>query len=436
MTIIYWFRRDRRLSDNPALLHAITLANELGNALLPVTLNEDNPQTAWGFPRIGPHRLAFEAQSLAGLQTSLKALGSNLYQPIKPGVAGLIELATQTQASTVVCEAIYAPQELDEITQLQNAGIDVIAIEQSTMLPREDLPFDIHKTPVVFSEFRRAVEKAKCLPRRPLATPTSLLPLPANILAASPYFGSTDDLTSDLPALDTRSTFPYQANGWHGDETTAQAHLTHYFSSKLPQQYKETRNGLIGKDYSTKFSPWLAVGSLSAPQIWEALQTHEATHGSNDSTYWIWFELLWRDHFRLMMQRFGRMFFVRSGLAKEPMPIRAHNAQGFSRWRTGNTGNAFIDAAMRELAVTGYLSNRMRQNVASYLIHDLGGDWLAGAAWFEHCLIDFDVHSNQGNWAYIAGVGTDPRGGRRFNPEKQAHDYDRDATYRQLWNTP
>jgi deoxyribodipyrimidine photo-lyase len=92
-----------------------------------------------------------------------------------------------------------------------------------------------------------------------------------------------------------------------------------------------------------------------------------------------------------------------------------------------------VDAGMHELAATGYLSNRLRQIVASYLIHDLACDWRAGAAWFEAQLIDFDVYSNQGNWLYIAGRGTDPRGGRRFNPQKQAHDYDPDGHYRALW---
>jgi deoxyribodipyrimidine photo-lyase len=88
---------------------------------------------------------------------------------------------------------------------------------------------------------------------------------------------------------------------------------------------------------------------------------------------------------------------------------------------------------MRELAGTGFLSNRLRQNVASYLIHDLRCDWRAGAAWFESRLIDFDVFSNQGNWLYLSGRGTDPRGSRRFNPDKQALDYDPLGVYRQLW---
>jgi len=88
---------------------------------------------------------------------------------------------------------------------------------------------------------------------------------------------------------------------------------------------------------------------------------------------------------------------------------------------------------MHELQATGYLSNRLRQVVASYLIYDLAGDWRAGAAWFEKQLVDYDVYSNQGNWLYIAGLGTDPRGGRQFNPQKQTQDHDPKGTYRTSW---
>jgi len=89
---------------------------------------------------------------------------------------------------------------------------------------------------------------------------------------------------------------------------------------------------------------------------------------------------------------------------------------------------------MRELAATGFLSNRLRQNVASWLIHDLRCDYRAGAAWFESQLIDYDPCSNQGNWLYLAGRGTDPRAGRRFDPDKQARDYDSAGRYVDLWN--
>jgi deoxyribodipyrimidine photo-lyase len=103
------------------------------------------------------------------------------------------------------------------------------------------------------------------------------------------------------------------------------------------------------------------------------------------------------------------------------------------QWCQGASGERLIDAGMRELAQTGYLSNRLRQNVASYLVHDLTGDWRAGAAWFEHQLVDFDIYSNQGNWLYVSGRGTDPRIGRRFDSDRQARQYDVDGAYRRLW---
>jgi deoxyribodipyrimidine photo-lyase len=438
MTIIYWFRRDRRLSDNPALEQAIRSATQTQRRLLPVTLRTADESTPWGFNRTGAHRHAYETQSLTGLHQSLQAKNSGLHLPNTPGIAGLIDLAHATGTREVYCEAIHAPQELAEVAQLRDAGIRVESVEQSALLPSEDLPFDVQRTPSVFSEFRRQVEKAETRPRTPLGAPENLPALPTVLSGANAY--EATPWLNNPPQLDARSALPYQSTPWHGDEATGQAHVVQYFSSARPSTYKTSRNGLIGTDYSTKFSAWLATGALSAAQIWQALQAYESEHGSNDSTYWIWFELLWRDHFRLMMRRFGNALFRYHGLSKTASATastdpRTPNTQGFERWCIGQTGQAFVDAGMRELAATGYLSNRMRQNVASYLVHDLGGDWRAGAAWFEHCLVDFDVHSNQGNWAYIAGVGTDPRGGRRFNLEKQAHDYDRDASYRKLWST-
>lgn len=409
---------------------AIKAAAASNQALLPLTLLEPNEPTAWGFVRRGRHRQVFEAQALAGLADSFKLQDSGLYQPDTPGMDGLIDVAKRNRASLIVCEQIHAPQEQQELQALQEAELKLHTIEQSALLPANHLPFEPQDTPPIFSEFRRAVEKAGSQPRQTLPVKRPLPPLPTSVAAAKPW-----DESIEVQSADHRSSFPYQDPHWRGDEASAQSHLSRYFASDKPRHYKQTRNGLTGTDYSTKFSPWLAVGSISAPQIWQALKDHEREHGANDSTYWIWFELLWRDHFRLMMQRFGKRLFMRSGLAHVPRVDRTWSTEGFECWRLGQTGHALIDAGMRELAATGYLSNRMRQIVASYLIHELQGDWLAGAAWFEHCLIDFDVHSNQGNWAYIAGVGTDPRGGRQFNPDKQARDHDPDGHYRQLWST-
>ena len=156
--------------------------------------------------------------------------------------------------------------------------------------------------------------------------------------------------------------------------------------------------------------------------------------GANEGTYWLVFELLWRDFFQFTFAKHGPALFLRKGLT-DALPSSDQDQGRFQTWCEGRTGEPFIDANMRELAATGWMSNRGRQNAASFLIHDLGLDWRMGACWFERLLIDHDPCSNWGNWAYIAGVGNDPRGGRRFDPQDQAARYDPDGTYVRHWSS-
>jgi deoxyribodipyrimidine photo-lyase len=303
----------------------------------------------------------------------------------------------------------------------------------------------LQRLPDMFTAFRHAVEKAGVLPASPLPLPAAIPPLPeslelSTLSATLPQHDSQQPIPGlGLPAMaaDPRSSFPYRTPAYAGGTSAAAAHVASYFERKLAHTYKATRNGLSGTDYSSKFSPWLASGALSARSIYQSLKQFETQHGANDGSYWLWFELLWRDYFRFLHCQRGVTLYRAQGLANATLdPTLAappHHAASFRRWCLGETGEAMVDAGMHELAATGYLSNRLRQIVASYLIHDLACDWRAGAAWFEAQLIDFDVYSNQGNWLYIAGRGTDPRGGRRFNPQKQAHDYDPDGHYRALW---
>jgi deoxyribodipyrimidine photo-lyase len=134
-----------------------------------------------------------------------------------------------------------------------------------------------------------------------------------------------------------------------------------------------------------------------------------------------------------MMKKYRHRFFLQNGIKTTEPHFVPHNSAAFNKWVDGRTGNNFIDANMRELKLTGWMSNRGRQNVASYLCHHLKQDWRWGAAYFEQQLIDYDVCSNWGNWAYLAGVGNDPRGSRVFNIEKQAAEYDPDKAYQKLW---
>jgi deoxyribodipyrimidine photo-lyase len=198
------------------------------------------------------------------------------------------------------------------------------------------------------------------------------------------------------------------------------------------KEYKQTRNGMLGADYSSKFSPWLAQGCLSPRYVHEEVRRYESGRVKNDSTYWLVFELLWRDFFRFIAAKHGDRLFRKSGLQGIAIPWR-EDREAFEAWRQGKTGYPLIDAGMRELAATGFLSNRGRQNVASFLTKNLGVDWRMGAEWFESLLIDYDVCSNWGNWNYTAGVGNDARGLRYFNTVKQSREYDPGGAYIRYW---
>jgi len=422
MIAIYWFRQDLRLHDNPALLLAISATD----TLLPVCTALADQPSPWVSQRVGRHRRALMAQAQSALRQSLQAKGSDLLCLTGDAVSALTDTARQFNIRRIYCEAIAAPEEQAEVAALRAQGLEVVTHWQSSLLLPAQLPFKAAALPGIFSQFRNQVERAGCEPDLPVPAPEQLPPCPALPLAA--------EIADGAEVMEPRSSFPYHEPAFSGSEQAGLAHLERYFGSALPQRYKLTRNELTGTDYSTKFSPWLAIGALSPRQIHSALKTHEQVYGANDSTYWIWFELLWRDYFRFLHVQHGQQLYAASGL-NAAAPRRKHNAAGFTRWCSGNTGEPLVDAAMNELAASGYLSNRLRQLVASYLIHDLGGDYRAGAAWFESQLLDYDVYSNQGNWLYIAGRGTDPRGGRRFNPEKQTREHDPEGRYRRLWST-
>ena len=424
-TLIYWFRNDLRLADNLAMTRACAAATHI----LPVYCHPSpNELAPWGFARIGTHRRHFLAGTLADLKSQLRLRGSDLIELQGQPQDILVRVASAVGATSIFCEAIAAPEEEDEIAALRASGITVDTTWQSTLLSPDELPFTPQRMPDVFTAFRHALERAEALPTIPLTIPAKIPPLPnlPTLPDAVLPFASLPELKRE-----TRSSFPYHLAAFSGGASAANAHLDQYFARKLAHTYKATRNGLSGTDYSSKFSPWLASGALSPRTAYAALKRFEAKHGANDGSYWLWFELLWRDYFRILHLKHGKKLYRARGLSSQADP--AHHPDAFARWCGGKTGEPLIDAGMRELAATGYLSNRLRQNVASYLIYDLGCDWRAGAAWFEAQLIDYDVYSNQGNWLYIAGRGTDPRDGRRFNPQKQARDYDPNGAYQTLW---
>lgn len=300
----------------------------------------------------------------------------------------------------------------------------------STLYHRDDLPFgasggkgDIGQLPAVFSQFRKAVE-TQCSVREALSAPKSMAPMPGGpfldtlFQVATTADGNAASSFTAVPLDDwlraVQCTPDPRGIALPGGETHALARLNHYlFESNAIATYKDTRNGLIGMDYSSKFSAYLAHGCLSPREIYHAIQRYTAAPSQSpptDGPYWMTFEIIWRDFFKFVAIQHGHRLFMRSGFCRVVDRPWSQNAIQFEQWRTGKTGVPWVDAGMRELAATGCLSNRMRQNVASFLTHSLGIDWRLGAAWFESVLVDHDVEVNYGNWQYVAGVGNDPRG--------------------------
>ena len=424
MRALYWFRNDLRLNDNLSLNLALKKSDEILFVYIHDIANEKN--SPWGFKKMGEHRKLFLSQGLKELNQNLEKYSHSLNVYIDDSVSILKKLVTKHKIDTIFCESIEAFDEKKQIELLGDDKIDVITYFQSSLFIKNQLPFDINDLPNVFTDFRKALEQQNIKPNKPVSLSKNIFSI---VSIKDSKFVELDNKFNEY----TKSSFPITDKNFMGGEESGILYLKNYFQTEKPGIYKKTRNELMGVDFSTKFSPWLSMGYFSARQVFFFLDEYEDKEIKNESTYWIFFELLWRDYFRFIIGKFGRKIFYKQGLNFFKADVK-HSTINLNLWKNGETDNKFINAGMTELKETGFISNRMRQIVASYLINELSCDWRAGAAWFESQLIDYDVCSNQCNWAYIAGCGTDLRGGRHFNVEKQRKTYDPHSEYENFWN--
>ena len=428
-TILYWLRNDLRIHDN------VILSTKLSSndRLIPIYIfdNRFNEKHPLGFPRISSYRKKFLLETLSDLKNSFNKLKSDLLIYYGQPEVIIPKIASKYGVDIVYCTKEHSHEEIEhEVLVNKNLGnIPLKCVEQLTLIHPEHLPFDIKNVPDTFSAFRKAVEKELKI-RSPFDGPKRLPPLPESFKNNNFDF-SLEFTQFHALKMDKRSAFNFR-----GGETEGLNRLKDYIWNKgLITNYKNTRNGMIGSDYSSKFSPWLALGALSPRIIYSEVNRFEREVLKNESTGWMIFELIWRDYFRFITMKYGNKLFSKSGI-KNFSKEYSNSYHLFNKWLSAKTGNDFIDANMKELNATGFMSNRGRQNAASYLVHDLDIDWRWGAAYFESQLIDYDVCSNWGNWMYVAGVGNDPRPNRKFNTSLQARKYDPEYQYRDLWLKP
>ncbi|KAF8250441.1 cryptochrome [Wilcoxina mikolae CBS 423.85] len=498
--LILLLRRDLRLHDNP-LFHALSHKTHHHSHLLPIYIFNPShieisgflsfPDQKSPYPecrsligrfwKCGPHRTIFIAESVWDLKQSLKKLGSDLVLRVGPPdeviesiIRGVQEGGSADVVGVWMAEAVGSEEKKEEMgvrKAVEKEGVVFKSFEDGSYL------YGLYEVPDVFTSFRKTVEPLRKTIPEPLPLPKSLNPIPSTPVAQQldPFTipttleGLIKALKSPLsdlglPGGGAPLTLPPGAKTAHpftGGETSAKNRVHHLLSTGAISTYKDTRNGLLGEDFSCKFAAYFAQGCLSARLVHKAmcafeegnswtsvlgLNSQDTPHpptppgfakGENKGTASIRFELLWRDYFRLCALKFGQNVFSLSGYRGDTdykWKSLGEARDAFSRFQRGCTGMGLVDASMRELYLTGWTSNRARQNVASYLAKRMGVDWRLGAEWYEMLLVDYDMASNWGNWQYNAGVGNDPRGeGRVFNQVKQGRDYDKGGEYVRTW---
>jgi deoxyribodipyrimidine photo-lyase len=383
-------------------------------------------ETFWGWKKMEVYRAQFLIQTLQDLQNNLAKNGIQLYVFQDTASNSFQKIRQEFCFDTIVTQHEWTDEESTIENQLQELypNIKWEKFYDQFLISPDDLPFAIHDLPSVFTSYRKKVEQYWAVKKENLIPKTIFKIINLSFSKSIP---SLEELGYQKITIDKRTAFPF-----FGGETEALNHLQRYiWEYQQVLTYKNTRNELVGVQYSTKLSPWLANGSLSARTIYHQIKEFENKIVANESTYWVLFELLWRDFFKCVSLKFGNQLFHKNGIIDRKYPWKISET-AIKNWINGQTAYDFVNANMIELKNTGWMSNRGRQNVASYFAKEKEQDWRIGASYFEAMLIDYDVHSNYGNWMYISGVGNDPRD-RKFNIALQASNYDPDNKYQNLW---
>ena len=419
---LVWFRNDLRVDDHNGLKLALNNSNKVVGfyCFNPKVFSENK----LGFKKTDVFRTKFLIETVDNLKENLKKNNISLIIKIGNPVEELSNVITQHNISNIYLQKEWTKEEYDEEALLKSKLTNVLFHSTYDQFLYHPDDVDNQFISDVFTNFRKYCEKKVDV--RNLTFNSDKLNS-ENLLKENYEVPSLDQLGFDDFILDNRSAFNFS-----GGSDSAKERLDQYlWKSRKINYYKQTRNGLIGLDYSSKFSPWLANGSISPREIYLEIKEYEKDILKNQSTYWLVFELIWRDYFKYISLKYGSKIFKIGGILEKHYEW-SDDVRIFKEWTEGRTVEPFVNANMIELNSTGWMSNRGRQNVASFLAKELKIDWRWGASYFESKLIDYDVHSNYGNWMYVSGVGNDPRD-RKFNIKFQAERYDPLNKYQNMW---
>ncbi len=427
MLSIWWIRRDLRLSDNPALQEALKIGPVIPVFILDPHLLERTPA----------RRQQFLLNGLAELDTELQRRGSGLViRRGKPEIE-LLNLIIETGAQAIYAEEDYTPYARVRDERLSQS-LPLILIQGQTVhhpasvLKPDGSPY------TVFTPFSKAWKALLPASLAPLPAPEHFPPvtLPASAgLSDYPFERSASESASSIHSVPSSASLFRSVVHFPPGEKEALRRLYQFTQSSIAN-YHETRNRL-DLEGTSALSPYIRFGMISMRQaaaaaIQQLPSPAGRGDGSEGATTWL-NELIWREFYIAILYHFPHVSKTAFNPALANIPWRNDKAE-FEAWKEGRTGVPVVDAAMRQLRVTGWMHNRARMIVASFLVKDLLINWQWGERWFMDNLLDGDPAANNGGWQWTAGTGTDAAPYFRiFNPVLQSQKFDPNGNYIRKW---
>lgn len=409
MASIFWFNQDLRLSDNPALIQAC-----LAGKILPIYI----------LPHEGQHGFKIGKASQIYLHHSLKKLNESLNNQLNfykgEAKAIILALVKQYNITAVFCSRSIEPWTIalhhEVKSSLQALNIPLHIIHSAYLWEPEKIKNEQGSYYKVFSAYKRKTELFK--PRPPFPRPSNL-----DLIKDLSHSSKLDD-------LNLISNQPWErkiAKYWTVGEKAALEKLNHFLKNGL-FGYKIGRDQ-PGKEQTSKLSMNLHFGEISPYQVWDAVQKVHSAHLSEEDRHHFLSELTWREFSAYLTHHFKHLDKNNFQAKFNAFPWINHE-EFLEAWKKGQTGYPIIDAGMRELWETGYMHNRVRMIVASFLVKNLMIHWHFGQDWFWHCLVDADLANNSASWQWVAGSGADAAPYFRiFNPITQGEKFDANGSY-------
>ena len=416
--VIIWFRQDLRLTDNPALYAAY----EKGHPIIPLYILDDENAEEW---KMG-------AASRVWLHHSLEALNKDLsgHLVIEKGNAAnvLPDIIARTKAAGIYWNRCYEPWRIKRDESIKSFlkenmdGLDIQSFNGSLLWEPWTIKNQAGDPYKVFTPFY----KKGCLqqaedPRKPFERPTRLT------------YGDTNGLGCDvndlhlLPAKE-RNWDERLVSHWNISEDGAQKRLQDFLNNGL-SHYKKGRDHPAA-DSTSRLSPYLHFGQISPNTAWYAAKEHGTAKGWTSDRDHFLSELAWREFSYSLLYHFPSIPWENLQEKFNAFPWKSQESNDLKNWQQGRTGYPIVDAGMRQLWETGYMHNRVRMIVGSFLVKNMLTHWHRGEEWFWDCLVDADLANNSASWQWIAGCGADAAPYFRiFNPILQSKKFDENGDY-------